>query len=181
MVTLNKHELGWRQAFVNEAANIRSRLGNRALRVDHVGSTSIRGLAAKPVIDIQVSLASLEPRPSLLEELAALGYKHVNLGRFDSIYPFFAKPGVWPCTHHVHLCVVGSQQERDHLAFRDYLRLNSLAAAEYEQLKLELAAQHEGTTLESQERYSLSKSAFIMSVLASASLQGLPSLASSDG
>jgi GrpB-like predicted nucleotidyltransferase (UPF0157 family) len=81
------------------------------------------------VIDIQISLPSLDPRESLAKDLAELGYLHVDLGAFDRVYPFFTKPGLWPCTHRVHLCVAGSQEERHHLAFRDFLRLNPATAS----------------------------------------------------
>lgn len=181
MIAIIKYDPAWQHAFTTEAAHIRSRLGDRALRIDHVGSTSVPGLAAKPVIDIQVSLSSLEPRDPLEEELAELGYMHVDLGAFDRAYPFFTKPSIWPCTHHVHLCVAGSQQERNHLAFRDYLRLKPATAAEYERLKVDLAASHEGSTLESQEKYSLSKSWFVNAVLAEALKHGLPLATPSDG
>lgn len=181
MVNIVTYEPAWRQAFAVEAARIRSRFGNRALRIDHVGSTSVPGLAAKPVIDIQVSLLSLEPRNELVENMAQLCYVHVDLGAFDLVYPFFSKPSVWPCTHHVHCCVAGSEEESKHLAFRDYLRLNPSTAAEYERLKIDLAAFHEGTTLESQESYSLSKSRFVSSVLVKALQQGLPLRGASDG
>ena len=181
MVTLAKHDPAWHQAFKTEAARIRSRLGTHAVRIDHVGSTAVPGLIAKPVIDLQVSLDSLEPRRLWEQAMSELGYQHVDLGAFDQVYPFFTKPGVWPCTHHVHLCVAGSQQESDHLAFRDYLRLNPSAAAEYGRLKLDLAAKYEGTTLESQEQYSLSKTSFVVSVLTLASRRGLPIVAPSDG
>jgi GrpB-like predicted nucleotidyltransferase (UPF0157 family) len=180
MVILVQYQPVWQQAFTTEAANIRARLGSRALRIDHVGSTSVPGLAARPVIDIQVSLASLEPREILVEELAELGYVHVHLGAFDVVYPFFTRPGIWPCTHHVHLCIAGSEEERNHLAFRDYLRANASIAAEYERLKADLAASHDGTTLESQEKYSLSKSEFVSSVVARALQRGLPVRGPSD-
>jgi GrpB-like predicted nucleotidyltransferase (UPF0157 family) len=75
---------------------------------------------------------------------------------------------VAPSTHHVHLCVAGSEQERDHFAFRDFLRRDPAVAAEYAALKRELAAAYDGLTLESQERYSLSKTEFVRSVLARA-------------
>jgi len=72
----------------------------------------------------------------------------------------------WPSTHHVHLCVAGSGQEREHLAFCDYLRRNPAVAEEYASLKRKLASAHDGLSLESQEQYSLSKSEFVRSVLA---------------
>ncbi len=151
--------------FAAEAAALREVLGGLALRIEHVGSTSVPGLQAKPVIDLQVSVLSLEPMERYGDLLARAAYRHIPLGDFDRVYPFFQKPAEWPCTHHVHLCVAGSVQERDHLAFRDYLRGHPQAAGEYLALKRRLAAVHHGTTQESRERYSLSKTAFIASVL----------------
>jgi GrpB-like predicted nucleotidyltransferase (UPF0157 family) len=181
MIDIVLYQPAWRDAFVDEAKRLRGQFGTRAVRIDHVGSTSVPGLAAKPVIDIQVSLFSLELRPALIAEMAALGYLHVNLGAFDVVYPFFTKPGIWPSTHHVHLCVAGSLEERHHLAFRDYLRLHSDVAADYARLKSALAALHDGETLESQERYSLAKSNFVTTALAEALRLGLPSQSQSDG
>jgi GrpB-like predicted nucleotidyltransferase (UPF0157 family) len=165
MITIAPYDPAWPGKFAEEAQRIRERFGELALRVEHVGSTSVPGLAAKSVIDIQVSVASLELRDLYRARLAELGYIHVPLGAFDLVYPFFKRPADWPSTHHVHLCVVGSEQERDHLAFRDSLRHSPAAAAAYASLKRKLASEHDGLTLESQERYSLSKSAFVRSVL----------------
>jgi len=158
----------WVLAFESEARSLRHALGERALRIDHVGSTAVPGLAAKPVIDIQVSVESLEPLEPYRVALAPLGYKFVSVGEFDRVYPWFAKPGEWPSTHHVHLCVVGEEQEAVHLAFRDYLRNNSEQASRYEALKRGLAGEYEGKTLRSIESYSLAKSEFIKNALASA-------------
>ena len=149
-------------------------MGALALRVDHVGSTSVPGLAAKPVIDIQVSVATLAPLAVCARPLAQIGYTHVPLGEFDRIYPFFQKPAEWPATHHVHLCVYGSAPERRHLAFRDYLRDHPGVAAAYEALKRRLAAANDGVTLESRERYSLSKTEFVTAVLERALSEGYP-------
>jgi len=165
MITIAPYTASWPAMFESEAASIRTVFGERALRVEHVGSTAVPGLAAKPVIDIQVSVQSLEDSGRHIELLARLGYVHVALGAFDLVYPFFQKPAQWPSTHHVHLCVVGSLQEREHLAFRDYLRGHPEVAAEYLALKQELAAANHGNTLESRERYSLAKSEFVQSVL----------------
>ena len=87
------------------------------------------------------------------------------------MYPFFKRPVGWPSTHHVHLCAGGSEQERSHLAFRDYLRRNPAVAADYAALKRKLAAVHDGRTMESQENYSLSKTEFVRSVLSRASAE----------
>ena len=165
MITIDPYNSNWPALFEEEAASIRAAMSSLAMRIDHVGSTSVPKLAAKPVIDIQVSVASLDPMALYSELLAQLGYIHTPLGPFDLAYPFFQKPEACPSTHHVHLCVFGGEQERRHLAFRDHLRRHPEIAAEYEGLKHSLAAVHDGTTLESRERYSLSKSKFVNSVL----------------
>ena len=86
------------------------------------------------------------------------------------MYPWFAKPGEWPSTHHVHLCVAGEEQEVRHLAFRDYLRKNTEQARRYEALKRKLADEYDGTTLSSVASYSLAKSEFIENALAKAGI-----------
>ena len=172
MITIVPYDEGWPSAFKSEAKLIRSALGPLALRVEHVGSTSIPGIAAKPVIDIQVSVPTLEPISTYIQLLSPLGYTRIVLGDFDLIYPFFQKPDSLPGTHHVHLCVEGSDLEWKHIAFRDYLRSHPEVAAEYVALKYKLAAENHGTTLESQERYSLSKSDFVTAVLKMALSQG---------
>jgi GrpB-like predicted nucleotidyltransferase (UPF0157 family) len=176
MLTIVPYDSAWPVLFDIEAARIRGLFGELALRVEHVGSTAVPGLAAKAVVDIQVSVRSLMPMSSYLERLAHIDYQHIPLGAFDLVYPFFQKPAEGPSTHHVHLCVAGSEQERNHLAFRDYLRSHPLVGAEYVALKHRLASAHDGATLESQERYSLSKSQFVASVLARAFADGYPSL-----
>ena len=86
------------------------------------------GLAAKPVIDIQVSVASLVPHGRYVDTMATLGYRHVALGDFDLVYPFFHRPAEFPGTHHVHLCDAGGEQEWKHLAFRNSLAKSGFVA-----------------------------------------------------
>jgi len=96
MIRIVPYRPAWPSRFQQEAKRSRAQFQERAIRIDHVGSTSGPGLAAKPVIDIQVSLSSLEPPGAFTEEMAALGYAHVYLGEFDLVYPFFTRPA--------HLC-----------------------------------------------------------------------------
>jgi GrpB-like predicted nucleotidyltransferase (UPF0157 family) len=170
MLKIEPYDPAWPALFEDEAARLRRALGPAALRIEHVGSTAVPGLAAKAVIDIQVSVASLEPAAPLAEALKALGYTFVSLGDFDKVYPFFTKPAAWQSTHHVHLCVVGGEQEARHPAFRDALRKDPVLADDYVKLKRALAAAHRGTTLASREDYSLAKSDFVERVLALAGL-----------
>jgi GrpB-like predicted nucleotidyltransferase (UPF0157 family) len=172
MIEIVPYTEAWPLAFDSEAAALRRAMGAQAVRIEHVGSTAVSGLAAKPVIDLQVSVRSLESLEPFQAPLAALGYRFISITEFDDHeYPWFAKPGQWPSTHHVHLCVVGSELEVRHLAFRDYLRKNKEQARRYEALKRKLAGDYEGTTLHSVASYSMAKSEFIESALASAGLR----------
>jgi len=168
MITLSEYDQNWPVLFEEEARRLHAAFGPAALRIEHVGSTSVPGLAAKPVIDIQVSVASLLPHGRYLNTMATLGYRHVALDDFDLVYPFFHKPAEWPSTHHVHLCEVGGEQEWKHLAFRNYLCTHPQAARTYEALKRELARTHDGATPRSMEAYSLAKSEFVLNVLRAA-------------
>ena len=112
MITIVPYDPHWPTSFTGETPIIRRALGDLALRVEHVGSTAVPGLAAKPIIDIQVSVPSLQPKETYVASLASVGYTLIPLGPFDLVYPFFQKPGDWPSTHHIPLCVAGSEQER---------------------------------------------------------------------
>lgn len=174
MIKIVPYDPSWPAQFDAEAAGIRAVFGSHALQIEHVGSTAVPGLAAKPVIDIQVSVATLETHNTHAVLLARLGYVHVSHGDFDLVYPFFQKPANWPCTHHVHLCVFSGEQERRHLAFRDYLRDHRQVAEAYAELKRRLANEHDDATFESRERYALSKTQFVTSVLEQAFSAGYP-------
>lgn len=172
MIAINPYDASWPSLFDEEARRLHAAFGSVAVRIEHVGSTSVAGLAAKPVIDIQVSVASLLPHGCYVQTMAALGYRHVALGDFDFVYPFFHKPPEWPSTHHVHLCEAGGEQEWKHLAFRNHLRAHTEAARQYEALKRELAKVHSGAKLQAMEAYSLAKSEFVANVLRSAKARG---------
>lgn len=172
MIEIVPYDCSWPARFDAEAARIVEAMAGAALRVEHVGSTSVPGLAAKPVIDIQVSVASLERLQLHAVPLSRLGYSHVPFGSIDLVYPFFQKPAAWPTTHHIHLCIEGSEHEHRHLAFRDYLRAHPEVVAEYVAVKRRLAAEHGGATPESRELYSLSKTEFVRTVLERVRIEG---------
>jgi GrpB-like predicted nucleotidyltransferase (UPF0157 family) len=168
MIELVPYDNDWPHRFEVEAACLAVALQGVALRIEHVGSTAVPGLAAKPVIDIQVSVDTLSGIEQYKAALARLGYAFISLGDFDRVYPFFTKPERWPSTHHVHLCVAGEEQEAKHLAFRDFLRMHPEQAAAYAELKRDLAGRHHGGTLTSREEYSLAKTSFVEFALAAA-------------
>jgi GrpB-like predicted nucleotidyltransferase (UPF0157 family) len=176
MIVIVPYDPVWSEQFTEEERKLREALGELVVRIDHVGSTSVPGLAAKPVIDIQLSVRSLQPLSRIARLLADVGYTHVPDPDewFERVYPLFRKPANWPSTHHLHACTAGGEQERRHIAFRDYLRDHAEAAAEYLDLKLCLATSHDGITAESRERYALAKTSFVENVLKRAYESGYP-------
>jgi GrpB-like predicted nucleotidyltransferase (UPF0157 family) len=163
----------WPAEFAAERARIAAALGPLALRIEHNGSTSVPGLAAKPVIDIQVSVARLAPLEPFEGPLTAIGYTHVAHPD-DAFAPFFHRPARWPHTHHVHVVLAGGSEERKTLAFRDYLREHDEAAREYEQLKHGLAGRFSAGGSESREAYANAKTDFVVRVTERALAMGLP-------
>lgn len=111
------------------------------MRIEHVGSTAVPGLATKPILDLQLSVAGLVPREPYLEPLTRLGYLFVENPDFPELL-FFGRPAARPRTHHLHVCRAGSDDERRHLAVRDHLRAHPDEAAAYEALKREVVARH---------------------------------------
>jgi putative glutamine amidotransferase len=134
-------DLGWPERFEREAARLRAALGEQVVRIDHIGSTSVPGLVAKPVIDISVGLVSMEPRSAYVPALHGLGYRTV-LDPSEPDHEFASQDVAGQRGFHVHLCLAGSPFERRHLAFRDWLRTHPGDAAAYGDLKRHLAATH---------------------------------------
>ena len=154
----------WPAMFDAERQRLAHALGGLAIAIEHNGSTSVPGLAAKPIIDIQISVASLQPLAPLVAALAPLGYIHVPHAD-DAFCPFLHRPAAWPHTHHVHLVEAGGVEERRTLAFRDYLRTHPDAARDYERLKRALAAKTEAADPASREAYANAKTDFIEAII----------------
>ncbi len=132
-ITILDHDRGWARRFRVERSRIRKALGDNALRIDHIGSTAVPGLAAKPVVDIQVSVADANREETYLPQLEAAGY-HLRVRQPDHRMVRTAEFDV-----HVHICPTGGKWERDHLLFRDWLRTSSADRLAYEKLKRDLA------------------------------------------
>jgi putative glutamine amidotransferase len=162
---LSEYDPEWPARFEREVVELRDALGDLAVRVEHVGSTSVPGLAAKPVIDIQISVATLTPRAPIVEPLVSLGYEH-SIDPIEPQHEFFSKGYHHGGSEkvHVHVCETDSTWERRHLAFRDELRRDPGVAAEYAALKRRLAAEHPRDIFS----YVDGKTAFIRSVEARA-------------
>lgn len=118
-VEVTPYDEKWPELFVAWRDRLTDGLGDRALRIDHVGSTAVPGLDAKPVIDIQVSVDDLGNEPRYVPDIEATG---VQLQARDDAHRYFRPPRGEPRAVQVHVCPDRSAWERDHLLFRDYLR-----------------------------------------------------------
>jgi len=126
--------------------------GDLAIAIEHVGSTSIPGIKAKPIIDIDVVIQNYTVFPDVVERLARLGYTHNGdqgiphreaFKRQDECTPRTTLPQEW-MHHHLYVCPASSEELRRHLAFRDYLRVNADARNAYERIKVAIAARSNG-------------------------------------
>ena len=138
---------------------------NKIIDIQHVGSTAIVGLSAKPILDIQIAVDSLEDMKLIaVPILQKLGYEYWD-GNPDPKRMFFVK-GMPPYgekrTHHVHIFEKNSEHWCNKLNFRDYLRIHHDIAKEYEQLKMKLAEEH----VYDREAYTDKKLDFVNRVLA---------------
>lgn len=159
-VRIADHDPNWSLAFEAERAALLERIGPWVVEgVHHVGSTSVPGLAAKPIIDILVGVEGLERSRPCIEELAPLGY--VYWPYRSEVMHWFCKPHPARRTHHLHLVPVGSRRYLDELDFRDALRADPALAARYAALKHGLAARFR----DDREAYTRHKAPFIEEVL----------------
>jgi len=152
------YDPGWPRLFEALRASIWGAVADIAIAIEHVGSTSIPGLAARPVVDVDVVVAARDVAKGI-ERLTALGYEHRGDLGIPLREAFRRPPGSVP--HHLYLCPANSPALANHLALRDYLRGNADAARAYGELKRRLAVAHAGNI----DAYVEGKTDFIVSIL----------------
>lgn len=129
----------WPRHFEELRARIWPVVQDFAFSIEHVGSTSVPGLAAKPIIDLDIVIPSEAQLPLAVQALASLGYQHQgNLG-IKGREAFRRPEGTLP--HNLYVCPKDSEGLHNHLALRDYLRANPEAVRSYAELKKQLAQQ----------------------------------------
>lgn len=159
-VQLVPYDPAWPRLFDEERMLLESALGPWLDGpVEHIGSTAIPGLTAKPVLDIMAGVRDLPSSLDARAAVAPLGYMYYPY-RSDVMH-WFCKPSPIRRTHHLHLVPVHGRLWLDRLLFRDYLRSSATAAAEYAVLKIALADQHRLD----REAYTEAKGAFVQSIL----------------
>lgn len=129
----------WPRLAKVELARIKVAVGEEVARLEHVGSTSIFGLAAKPIVDLLLSVREINQLDAFVEPLSSIGYMFVPDPESPE-YHFFAKPKKRPRTYHLHVCGAGSKDEFRHLAVRNFLRSHPEESLIYARLKRVIAA-----------------------------------------
>ena len=162
MIEIADHDPGWREWFTRQGGALRSALGRVAVRIDHIGSTAVPGLAAKPYLDVQVSVASFEPLALYRDPLERMGLRF-RADNPERTKRYFREPEGAPRVH-VHVRRAGSFSEQLPLLMRDFLREDDVSAREYEAVKREVAAR----CVDRPERYAEEKQQFVWTLVARA-------------
>lgn len=154
-VVIADYDPAWPVIFGREREEILRACGPAAfVRIEHIGSTAVPGLAAKPIIDIMPGLRSLDDAPPLIAPIESIGWEYAPEAEQpspelnDPGMPFrryFRKDVNGARTFHMHMVETASEFWRDHLLFRDYLRAYPAEAAAYAALKRDLAAKYNAT------------------------------------
>ncbi|MFJ7828134.1 GrpB family protein [Psychrobacillus sp. NPDC096623] len=167
-IKIEKYNSEWEKTFRCLSSIYQRKLGDLILSVEHVGSTSVKGLSAKPIIDIDIVIKNKYLLPPVIKGLDELGYFHEgDLGiknreafaRTNQNVPKDNEGTIW-MEHHLYVCLQSSEELKRYLIFRDYLRGNIEAVRAYERLKRELAR-----STNDRETYTQGKGDFIESIL----------------
>ncbi|MBY3621856.1 GrpB family protein [Acinetobacter sp. CUI P1] len=154
----------WKVEFNRIRDQLLSYVGDLILTIEHVGSTSIEGLAAKPIIDLDLVMDSYDVLPQIIERLQLHGYEHQgNLG-IEGREAFKRRQADKFMKYHLYVCPKDGKGYLEHIAFRDYLRSNASARQAYAEVKQRLAVQYRYDI----DAYCEGKTAFVTSILSKA-------------
>jgi GrpB-like predicted nucleotidyltransferase (UPF0157 family) len=161
-IEIAPYDSTWPDLFQQMALPIRAALGAAALRIDHIGSTAIPGAAAKPILDVQISVQAFEPFEPIRKPLTAVGYRW-RADNADLTKRYFREAAGERRTH-IHVRVAGSWSEQFALLFRDYMRCHPDDVQHYAALKYVLSARYR----DDRRSYTDAKSPFIWQMMAKA-------------
>lgn len=141
-VVVLPYDSAWKSDFEAIRQELEAALGDRILGIEHVGSTAVEGLSAKPCIDLDVIIQDNTVFGEVVRRLSAIGYSHEgNLGIPDrEAFAYSHKPHLKK--HHLYVCPQDSEELRRHITFRNYLRTHPEAAAQYGAVKEKAARQY---------------------------------------
>lgn len=158
-VVIVDYDPAWPIVFAGLSARLAEALGGTALSIEHVGSTAVPGLAAKPIIDLDIVIVSETVLPDAICKLAAVGYAYEG-GRGLAGRHAFSPPSGLP-KHHPYVCACDNAELGRHLAFRDHLRRHPADSEAYGRLKRALAERFR----DDRDGYTNAKTAFVEDVL----------------
>lgn len=158
-MVISDYDPDWSVQFERIEAKLAAVLGSLAVAIEHVGSTSVPGLAAKPILDIDIAIESVSEVPSAIQFLTEINYKHEGDLGITGREAFSVPEGAYP--HHLYVVTADGREFKRHLAFRNRLRQDESAAREYEEIKRQLAA-HYGAD---RDGYSRAKTEFVEHIL----------------
>lgn len=161
-VKLVPYDPEWKENFKDEAVKLKSVFSNYALTVEHIGSTAIPAVLAKPTLDIGVIVPSLEETKNFEKELKEIGYTLKENDREERL--FFTKGPEELRTNYLHIGEKGSNYIEDMIRFRDYLNSHAETAKEYSDLKEKLLDVYD----ENREQYTEQKTKLVQDVLTKA-------------
>ena len=161
LVKLARHNASWEKLFEKEKNNLKKILGKFAVKIEHIGSTAIPHISAKPVIDISVGVGSMKNTKLYIKILEKSGYFYRPKFGHINYHLVFAKGDEIKRTHYIHLVKYNGVIWKRDLAFRDYLRNHPYRRKQYEQLKKNLANKYPNDRRE----YTLNKTRFILKTI----------------
>jgi GrpB-like predicted nucleotidyltransferase (UPF0157 family) len=154
------YDAKWPALYKEVSGPLAEAFGDYMVAIQHIGSTSVSGLAAKPIIDIAVDLRDYPLPQEVIEAVETLGYTHMGEYGITGRH-YFKRYGEDGMMVHVHAYSPGNDELTKHIVFRDYMRAHPEAAHEYETLKRDLAARY----ADQREVYTESKSDFVQEIL----------------
>ncbi|MDQ2999483.1 MAG: GrpB family protein [Chloroflexota bacterium] len=160
-VQLVTYTSAWARLFESERARLYHTLGSDALDIQHIGSTAVPGLAAKPLLDLGIAVAGEAVVRACIPRITALGYTYRGYRGADQGY-FFDLGHEQQLTHYLHMLLIDDPGWWNYLRFRDHLCAHPAARAAYQQLKQDLATQY----ATDRAAYSAAKTTFVQQILA---------------
>ncbi len=158
VVRLEAYTTEWKRYFEREKDALQIVLGTNVLDIQHVGSTSIPGMPAKPIVDIAIAVADFEEARACIPLIESHGYEYK--GEFGIPHRHYFVKGD-PRLFHIHMCEIDSDAWQNQLLFRDYLILHTDKAKDYAQLKHQLALKFP----QDREAYLDGKAGFIEAII----------------
>lgn len=162
-VRVAPYSLEWHDVFEAERSKLADALGSLAVHIEHVGSTAVPGMSAKPIIDIAIAIERSESAARISKILDEVGYKFAVDARSEGGLIFYREINPRLRTHHVHVISIDDPQWRNYLRFRDLLRKDASVRRAYTALKERLAREF----ADDRDSYTMGKSDFVRAALES--------------